>query len=222
MADNKDSKSEDKVETNVIMTQDQFQEMMRRISELEAQKAEPTLTPQPQTNQPSMNESGQFIGVTEKHSINPKDYTNPIEELYDLPQLKRYALRENFLLRWGVTPTRYQTAFGTWFVEPRFELTLLRKRFDEETGKERPDMIVMGRASFFEDLPANLLEAEQAGLSVDDVGTADFSNKMRMYRYTTWLEERLNPRRPSTTGNRKKLEVIGGSAYEVEEGNKVL
>jgi hypothetical protein len=189
------------------------------LSNLEQQKPE---SPQPQSAIPRIDQAtGQAIGVTEKHSINPNDYKDPTEALYNLPELRRFAFRENYVLRWTVTPTRYQTAFGTWFVEPRFELTLLRRRFDEE-GVERPDKIIVGRASFFEDLPANLMEADLAGLSVDDVGTPDFSEKMKMYRYKLWLVENLTPKRPSSTKKKVKLEVIGGTAYEVEEGSEVV
>jgi hypothetical protein len=203
----------------VTLTTEQFQDMMDRLSNLEQQKPE---SPQPQSAIPRIDQAtGQAIGVTEKHSINPNDYKDPTEALYNLPELRRFAFRENYVLRWTVTPTRYQTAFGTWFVEPRFELTLLRRRFDEE-GVERPDKIIVGRASFFEDLPANLMEADLAGLSVDDVGTPDFSEKMKMYRYKLWLVENLTPKRPSSTKKKVKLEVIGGTAYEVEEGSEVV
>lgn len=204
----------------VTLTQEQFQEMMNRISDLESQK------PQPQAAAPYIGESGQAIGVKEKASVNPDDYRNPVEALYnffeDTPKYRRLGVRDNYEIRWSVNPTRYQTAFGTWFVEPRFELTLLRRRFDED-GNETPSKVIVGRSSFFEDLPANLLEAELAGLSVDDVGKPEFADKMRMYRYTTWLIEKIQPKRPGATSTKKKkLEVIGGTAYEVEEGSELV
>jgi hypothetical protein len=204
----------------VKLSNEQFQEMMNRLSKLENKKEELAKGPQPQTGTPRMNEIGQPIGVTEKASLNIKDYENPVERLYDLPALKRFGMRENYVIDWNVTPTRYQTAFGTWFVEPRFELTLKRRRFDDDD--KTIGFVILGRASFFEDLPANLLEAELAGLTTDDVGTPQFSDKMRMYRYSAWLAETIKPRRPDTTKKKVKLEVIGGQAWEVEEGNSVV
>lgn len=171
--------------------------------------------PAPQTAAPAASSA-----VIELFSVNPSDYPNPVEAIYDNPKFTRFALRQNFELRWKVTPVRYQTAQGAWMMEPRFEITLLRRRFNEE-GAELPSKIVVGRASFFEDPPANMLEAELAGLDDADFGSKDFANQMRMYRCVRWLDEKLNPRRPGGRKLESNLEVIGGKVYEIEAYNEL-
>lgn len=216
----------------VTLTQEQFQMMLDRL-----QSTEPTApAPQESVNQafpngqpPTLNPQGGVVGVIERYPINPKHYQNPVEELYDLPVLRKFAMRENYVIEWKVTPTKYQTAMGTWYIEPRFELTLKKKQWDEDgnevvkyndQGKAYYPRIVIGRASFFEDPPANILEAEEAGLSIDDLDSGEFQEKMRMYRYKFWLVERLNPKKPQFTTSKRREEVIGGKVYEIDEYSK--
>lgn len=194
----------------VTMSQEQFDHLLQRIEDLESVK-------QPAQPGVQLNAQGGVTGVIERYSVNPAHYKNPIEMLYDLPQLKRYAMRENYEIRWTVTPVKYQTASGTWFVEPKFELILLRRMFDDEDPTiELGTKIVLGRAAFFEDPPANIIEAEQAGVSSDDLDSGEFQEKMRMYRYAFWLMERLNPRKPQSTKQDITQKVIGGKMYEME------
>lgn len=201
----------------VTLTQDQFQEMLSRIESLENQKQ----TTQPTQSTAQLNSQGAVVGVIERFPVDPMYYKSPVDGLYDLPDLKRYAMRENYEIRWQVTPTKYQTANGTWFVEPRFELTLLRRMFDEEDPTlELPTKIVLGKASFFNDPPADILEASLAGVALEDLDKGEFQEKMRMYRYSFWLRERLNPRKPESTKAQSEQRVIGGKVYEIETSTK--
>lgn len=207
----------------VTLTQEQFQMMLDRLSSSEGTKQVDPMT----LGQPSLNSKGGVTGIIERFPINPAHYINPVEELYDTPELRRWGLRENYVIDWSCSPTKYQTAMGTWYIEPRFELILKKRQFDENneelvkidprTGKDYHPRIVLGRASFFEDPPANILEAELAGLSIDDLDSGEFQEKMRMYRYKFWLIERLNPKKPQYTTNHRREEVIGGKVYEIEE-----
>lgn len=221
--------SEPVVQPTVTLSQEQFQMMLDRL-----QKSEPTTqaSPQainqafPQGNVPTLNTLGGVVGVVERFPVDPRHYKSPVDELYEVPELRRYSMKENYVIEWKVTPTRYQTAMGTWYIEPRFELTLKKKQFDEnndelvrhdDNGKPYYPRIVLGRVSFFEDPPANLLEAEQAGIEPDDLDTGEFQEKMRMYRYKFWLIEQLNPKKPKFTTRDSHEEVIGGKVYEIQE-----
>jgi hypothetical protein len=194
----------------VVLTQEQFQEMLERIQKLETVREQVS-----QNVQPSIGTRGEVLGMIERFPIDPKHYQSPLDAIYDDPQFRRFALRDNYFLKWSVTPAKYQTAMGTWYVEPRFELELWKRDFNEDNEEFRK--ILLGRASFFEDPPANLLEAELAGLSINDVDTGEFGEKMRMFRYKFWVNEILQPKRPGSTSPKKKLQVIGGKAYEIEE-----
>lgn len=218
-------------EQKVTLTQEQFNQLLNRINELENKKeAAPEVAVAAGVPVPQLNSQGGVVGVIERYPIDPNNYKDPTDELYDTPELRRFGLRDNFVIKWSISPTRYQTAMGTWYVEPRFELTLLRKQFDEDnnevvkidekTGRSFNPRIILGRVSFFEDPPADMIEAEQAGVSMNDLDVGEFQNKMRMYRYRFWIAEKLNPRPPKSTTSNKKMEVIGGKIYEIDEYSK--
>lgn len=215
-------------QATVTLTQEQFQMMLDRLSARPEPQASPAALQQafPTGQPPTLNAQGGVVGVIERFPIDPKKYDNPLDQLYDTPELRRFNLRDNYVLDWKVTPTKYQTAMGTWYIEPRFELTLKKKQWDEDgnelvkyddKGKAFHPRIVIGRASFFEDPPANILEAEEAGVSLDDLDKPEFQDKMRMYRYRFWLLERIMPKRQTWTTSRVNEEVIGGKVYEIDE-----
>lgn len=220
----------DKEKKTVTLSQDQFNTIMERLNKVEGKEASPEAVAQAfPTGVPSgsqLGPQGQVIGVVERYPVDQKHYQDPTDALYDAPELAQFALRHNYVIRWNVTPTKYQTAMGTWYIEPRFELILLRKQFDDEgneiekvndQGQTYKPRIILGRASFFEDPPANLIEADQAGVVPGDLDAGVFNEKMRMYRYKFWLTEKLRPRGPKKTNTDTKLQVIAGKAYEIEE-----
>jgi hypothetical protein len=196
--------------TGVTLSMEQFQMMLEKFSSKES----------------TASDRGNVI---ERFSINPSHYKNPVEDLYDLPELRRFSMRENYIIEWSCTPTRYETADKTWYVEPRFELKLMKKQFDDDgneveridnQGKKFYPRVVLGKASFFEDPPANIIEAELAGLTIDDLDSEEFQEKMRMYRYRFWIIERLNPRKIQASSSAIREEVIGGKVYEIQEYSK--
>lgn len=215
----------------VTLTQEQFQMMLDRLAARPEPQASPEAMQQafPGGQPPSLNSQGGVVGVVERFPIDPKHYQSPVEELYDLPELRRFGLRENYVIEWNVRPVKYQTAMGTWYIEPKFELILKKKQFDEDNnelikydtkGNPYYPRLILGRASFFEDPPANILEAEEAGVEIDDLDKPEFQEKMRMYRYKFWLMERLSPKKPQYTTNNRREEVIGGKVYEIDEYSK--
>lgn len=183
----------------ITLTKAQFDELLKQVNE--AKTSAPV--------------AAAHVDAKVKELFPLSGYLSPVEKLYDEPKFARFALRNNFEIRWEVKPIKYQTAQGEWFVEPRFELTLLRRQFDEE-GKEAAQKIVLGRSSFFEDPAANLIEAEQAGLTEDDLQTPEGLEKIRYWRYIRWIDEKLNPRRVINQAPKSNLTVIGGKVYEVE------
>jgi hypothetical protein len=194
----------------VTLTNEQFEMLLNRFS---------GMGKEPDTTTPT-------VGIVERFPIRPDAYVNPVEMLYDIPKLRRFGLRENYVIDWKVSTTRYETRQGQWYMEPRFELTLKRKQFNEEGeevvkhdkhGKPFHPRIVLGRASFFVDPPADMIEAELAGLADADLSDEELQERMFFWRYSMWIEERLMPKLPDFTTNAMKEEVIGGKAYEIEE-----
>lgn len=194
----------------VAMTADQFEALLQRFSGMGSEKSKQI----------------EGVGIIERFPVSKDFYKNPVEELYDIPKFRRFGMRDNFVIDWTVNQARYETKQGQWYIEPRFELTLKRKQLDDEgneivrhdkMGKAFHPRIVLGRASFFIDPPADMVEAELAGL--DDSGLADdeLRERMQFWRYSMWIEERLIPKLPEKTTQGLKEEVINGKAYQIEE-----
>lgn len=193
----------------VAMTAEQFEMLLQRFSSM--------------GQEPKKVES---VGIIERFPIRPENYKNPVEELMDSPKFRRFGMRDNFALDWVVTPTKYETKQGQWYTEPRFELTFKRKQLDDngneivrhdKFGKAFHPRIVLGRASFFIDPPADMIEAELAGLDEAGLSDEELQDRMMFWRYHMWVEERLVPKQPEKTTNALKEEVIGGRAYQIEE-----
>ena len=195
----------------VTLTNEQFQQLLQAF----------------QANQGVQLPKSNSSEIVERVSINPNAYNDPTEFLYNIPELKRFNLRENFVIKYNFSTIKYQTAQGAWYIEPNFEVQLMRKQFDPVTGEElikkKPDgttykpRIILGKAIFFEDAPANIEEAQLAGLSVDDIDKDDFAEKMRFWRMKEYIISRVNPRPVITKTSRMREEVIGGKVYQIDE-----
>lgn len=203
-------------EGNVTLTNEQFQQLLQAF----------------QANQGVQLPKSSSNEVVERVSINPNAYNDPTEFLYDIPELKRFNLRENFVITYNFSTIKYQTAQGAWYIEPKFEVQLMRKQFDPVTGEElikkKPDgttykpRIILGKAIFFEDAPANIEEAQLAGLSVDDIDKDDFAEKMRFWRMKEYVVSRISPKPTITKTSRMREEVIGGKVYQIDEYSDIV
>lgn len=194
----------------VALSSEQFEALLTRFAGMA--KEEPKKT--------------EGVGIIERFPVHASSYKDPRDELYNLPRFQRFGMNYNYVIDWTVTAARYETKQGQWYMEPRFELTFKRKQLDDNgeemvkfdaNGKPYHPRIVLGRASFFIDPPADMIEAELAGL--DDAGLSDeeLRERMMFWRYAQWIEERLVPKMPEKTTQGLKEEVIGGKAYQIED-----
>jgi tetrahydromethanopterin S-methyltransferase subunit G len=203
---------ENKEENKVVLTKEQFDEIMSRLSKAEEVKTA-TVSQIPQS---STDQFGRPVGIIEKFTADPLMYADPRPMLYDLPELQRFAFKQNFILDWEVDQLVYETKYGTSFSEPKFTLTLKQKRYDED-GNVKDGLVVRGRGIFFEDPSASIKEANALGMSITNANSREFLAEMRFLRMKDWLMERVNPRRPGSTKKKIKEEVIGGMVYQIEE-----
>lgn len=226
-------------EPTVNLTQDQFQALMERLNKLETSKTETLETkPLPNSNQASIDNLGRTIGIMTKYSVNPDDYEDPREKLMSTPALERFAFRTNYFLKWDVEQTIYETKFGTSYAEPRFELRLYKRLFEDDgtptpdvdkaTGIQRLDeqgrpqfkSYLVTKGFFFEDPAASLKEAVQMGLPVNNANSKEFLKQMRELRYQSWLLEVFNKPRTTSKPNKESM-VIGSSVVTVESYSEV-
>lgn len=214
----------------VELTQEQFQQLMERLSKLESSKTE---TLEVKNDNVRLDNLGKAIGVMHKYSVNPDDYEDPREKLMNLPQLERFGFRTNYFLKWDVEQTIYETKFGTSYAEPRFELRLYKRLFEDDgtptpdidkaTGQQRVDeqgrpqykSYLVTKGFFFEDPAASLKEAVQMGIPVTNANSKEFLKQMRELRYQNWLMEVFQKPRTTSKPNKESM-VIGSSVVTVE------
>jgi hypothetical protein len=208
------SSSDAKKSGEVILTPEQFETLMNRLNKLENTDTTKTQTATPADT--GFDQAGKPIGIIQKFSVDPADYIDPRPMLYDLPELVRFAFKQNYVLDWEVDQLLYDTKYGSAVSEPKFTLTLKQKRFDEN-GDVRPGLILRGRGIFFEDPMASIKEAVAMGLPLDDSNSREFLSQMRFLRYQAWLVDILSPRRPDSAKRSQHEEVINGRAYIIEE-----
>jgi len=78
-------------------------------------------------------------------------------------------------------------------------MTVTRLSAETRTGKDFHPRIILGRASFFVDPPADMLEAELAGLEDAGLSDKELQDRMMFWRYAMFIEEKLNPKLPEKT-----------------------
>lgn len=217
---NEQTKSKQKVETpkaqgEVTLTQEQFQSLMSRLDKVENSKTEN------EASDSGFDKFGKPQGVIQRYSIDPSYYKNPLDRLYDLAELVRFSLKDNYELTWNVEQVVYETKYGTSMADPKFTIVLKRKVYDN-SGELTTKRILVQTGVFFEDPIASIAEAVKLGLSIDNANSSEFLEQMRFLRYKQWLVDIFNPQLPSTTNKRITEEVIDGKVYQIEDYSEVV
>ena len=209
---------------------DTLNKLMERLDRLESHKTESL----PGNHTPEINNMGRAVGVMQKYAVDVRDYDDPRQELYDLPELTRYAFKENYYLMWDVEAVQYENKWGIAYSEPRFVLKLYKRMFEDDgtptplmdkvTGKQivdeqgRPQFrsYLVQRAYFFEDPIASMKEAQEMGIPVTNANSKDFLEKMRKLRYRNWLIEIFQPKRPTVQPRTTETVLVGSTQVQVE------
>ena len=208
----------DKKDEGVTLTTEQFNQLMERLSKVEGAKT--TVQTQTPVGQ-GFDSFGKPVGIMQRYSLDPAHYKDPREALYESKELKRHAIRENYMLTWDVDQLIYDTKYGTSMSDPKFTLTLYRKKFNED-GTESGKRILIQTGVFFEDPSASIKEAIALGISVDNANSPEFLEQMRYHRYKQWLLDIFNPSRLTSTKPKTREEVIGGKVYTIEDYSVVV
>ena len=205
---------EEKVKS-VTLTQAQFDELMNRLDKVETARTE---TVKPDTG---FDQYGKPTGVIQRYSLDPSYYDDPRDNLYDLPELRRYGLRENYELDWDVNQLVYETKYGTSMADPKFSITVKRVMYDN-AGQKTTKRVIIQTGVFFEDPASSIKEAVQLGLPIDKANTSEFMSQMRFLRYKQWLMDVFNPQLPQSTKASITNQVIDGKVYQIEDHSVII
>lgn len=210
----------EQVKRQITIPESQLTELLERMAKLEAEKQQ-QVSYQPQ--QATISSTGQVIGIQEKYPINKALYLHldPRDRLMNEPQLKRFALRDNYSLYWDIFISTYTTSSGVKMSEPRFELQIRQKDFDDD-GNENGEFHIGTHVSH-EDYDAAVELALSLGMDVDPKMGVDFLDEMRYQNWKMFIMEYFYP--PKTikqTNTGKKEMVVNGRVVTFYENPKDL
>lgn len=169
------------------------------------------------TQQPQMGiQNGTLTGTHERYRVDRNYYPDPTERLSKEPRLQRFAFKDNYELKWEVQLSQYETADHIRTKEPRFNLKLIVKVYDDLTGELTNRRFVILQGIFHEDPDAAIYIANQNDITVDTDNERDFLNEMRYLRFRDWILEAFYPTPPPPSSNKKEV-VIGNKLVEVYE-----
>ena len=202
-------------EKKVEISEDKLNFILEELSRLKSQQV-----PQQPLQQATMGARG-MVGSTEKYATNKSLYSDPRDRLFNEQEFQRFAIKDNYELTWDILVSRYQTAQGLWFTEPRFEMELRRLDLDEDGQVKRKYLIQ--KYVKHEDFDAAIDIARALGMEIDDTMSKDFIDEMRYQDIKMWLRELFFPPKTIQQSNGGKTEaVIGGTVVTVYENPKDL
>lgn len=190
----------------------QVKEALEEIQRLKANQAQ--TAPQQQSQMGIQN--GALTGTYERYQTSKNYYPSPVERLSREPRLERFAFADNYELKWEVQLSQYETADHVRTKEPRFNLKLIVKVYDDLTGELTNRRFVILQGIFHEDPDAAIYVANENGIAVDSNNEKDFLDEMRYLRFRDWLLEAFYPTPPPAAANKKEV-VIGNKLVEVYE-----
>lgn len=209
--ENTELKATETKKEKIVLTDEQFNGLMNRLNALENQKGEARGT----------SPDGRTLGIVEKHSIEVSDYPNPTEKLYDEPALKRFALRDNYLLKFEIKGITYETKWGATIREPVFTVTLFRKQFDAE-GKLANKLIKVQKQVLTEDEFFAKQVASQMGLDLSEMTLKELMDRMRYERIKRWLLSLFIPSQNAKPVRKEHQTVIDGKPVTMVETEDIL
>lgn len=204
--------------TNTVQNAD-IGELQRQIEELKA--AMKFMAPvAPVAPQIQVGANG-IVGTVNKYVIDPLNYPDPRERLYEEKLLTRFAFKENYELTWSVTNTSYTTIDNIRTREPKFTIELLKVQIDEQTGERMNGRYLISTAIFHEDPDAAVAIAKEKGLHIDENNQKEFLDEMRYMRIRDWLLDCFLDPKPVQAKQNKRDVMLGNKVVPFFEINSV-
>lgn len=161
---------------------------------------------------------GRLTGTFEKYVTAAEKYPDPSERISVEQRLARFAFPLNYELVYEVGISEYETIDHIRTKEPKFNLTLVRKWLDEDTGEDIGRRYEICRLVMHEDPDAALVIARDNNYEVEQEDEETFLNEMRYIRMRDWVFECFYPA-PISKKHDKKDMVIEGKLVTYYEVN---
>lgn len=210
--------SQNPTSQNITATDLLLQKLMAEVEELKKTK-NPEMTTEAalqytaqMQGQPVIGKNG-IQGKMFRYPIEPSYYPNPIERLYDLPELSRFNLRENYFFDWEVEGIEYEK-YGVTYAEPKFTVRLFRKLYGDD-GAANGQFALINRQIQHEDEIVARAAADKLGVTDSFDNFADMMTEMRFMRIRQWVLDLFKPPQVETHKNKAIQQVIDGKVVEV-------
>lgn len=142
-------------------------------------------------------------GTLYKYPIEADYYNSPTERIFNMPELSRFAPRENYEIQWEVKGTFYENErTHVYYAEPTFTITILRVMYGDD-GLPTTRRAIVGKNILHEDEVVANAVARELGLS--NMDKRQLLEEVRFQRIRRWILDLLIP------ANRQKdrVENIG-------------
>lgn len=201
--------------------------LTQKVAELEANQALPKNPTEALDMIANLPKSGAVVtsagvqGQIFKYPVDKSFYPDPTPRLYDDPELKRFAMRENYYFKWDVSGETYEK-YNITYTEPRFWVELYRFMFDEDGVTPTGKMILVARQLQHEDELAARIGAQKLGLDITEMPFQELMDEMRYQRIRQWLLALF--RKPNVEQHRRRAitQVIDGKVVEVYDTEQVI
>lgn len=161
-------------------------------------------------------------GVVMRYEIEPSYYPNPVERLYDVPELRRFNLRDNYFMDWKVEGVEWEKANIT-YAEPRFTCRIFRKMFDEDGVTPNGQFALINRMILHEDEVVTRIAADKLGLR--EIVGDDFTllmDEARFYRIKQWLLDLFKVPKVETHSKQPRQMVVDGKVVEMFDSEVLI
>lgn len=200
------------VDPITTISQDDLNSMLSYIKELESANWRKS---NQQTEGLQLNSGGGLVGTVEKFSTEATSYPDPVERLKTEDRLKRFAFVDNYDLDFNIKTISYTTIDGIRTKEPKFELNLIRKMYDD-MGELTNGRYTVCRLIMHEDPDTAIQIAQDNGIVVESEDEKTFLDEMRYLRCRDWLLECFYPAPVKREENKREM-VIDGKLVEYFE-----
>lgn len=158
--------------------------------------------------------AGRVLGEVEKYTIDPHQYTSPVERLAKEPKLATIAFDYNYELDYEMGVHAYENKAGINMKEPKFLVRLTRIALDKD-GNQTDKRYIIKNMRFHEDPQAALVIAREQGIPLDNFADEKLLlDEMRYLRVKDWLFDIFWPKGADRSRVEHTEEVVDGTIVQ--------
>lgn len=130
-------------------------------------------------------------GTLYKYPVEADYYPDPTDRIFNMPELSRFAPRENYEIKWTVEGNFYENErTHVYYAEPTFKITILRVMFDEMNQPSNMRAIVGTHIQHEDEIVARMVARD---MNLDTTDLRALMDEVRFQRIRRWILDLLVP-----------------------------